>query len=103
MLYIINDESFDKDGYEIKKINNFVTRIDMNVIYPTEEFAWNGNTKLYYKILKKMYASHATIQILKHNIKTSIKLPIMLCNLCKIYCIRYLYKIVTLFDFLWLK
>ena len=99
MLYIINDNSFDKNGYNIKKLNNNITRIDMNMIYTTKDYpeSWNGNTELYYKLIENMCYSHASIQTTKENIKNNInevknKLHVIFKNIYKlynIYTVRY--------------
>ena len=97
-LYIMHNDSYNMDDYKIYNLNKNVCRIDMNFTHPTDPVypeSWNGNTKLYYKILIKNYASRATLHFIHADIKNyiiSIK-----NNLKKIIVYSYKYMIVLFY------
>ena len=54
-LYILHDPYFSKKEYAIHWIDKDICKITCNVTYSQESYpeSWNGNTGLYYKLLKR--------------------------------------------------
>lgn len=63
-LYILQNPSYEVDKYEIFDLNDNVKKIEMNFIHPTDPVypeSWNGNTEVYYPLLRKLVCTKATL------------------------------------------
>ena len=70
-LYILQNSSYSVDKYDICDLNDNVKKIEMNFIHPTDPVypeSWNGNTEIYYPILRKLFFTKATVPLLNKSL-----------------------------------
>lgn len=83
-LYIMQNPNYSVDKYDIFDLNDNVKKIEMNFIHPTDPIypeSWNGNTELYYPLLRRLVCTKATVPLLNESIdKLNKKLDIIMSN-----------------------
>ena len=70
-LYILQNPNYSIDKYDIYDLTVNVKKNEMNFVHPTDPNypeSWNGNTALYYPLLRRLVCTQATIPLLNDSL-----------------------------------